>query len=54
MVALHLLSPDSISLAKLLAFKKRKYFFFLLGSGVMSESPLFWPPNSIIMEVSFY
>ena len=49
-----MLSPDSISLAKLLAFKKRKYFFFLLGSGVMSESPLFWPPNSIIMEVSFY
>ena len=26
----------------------------LLGSAVLSESPPFWPPNSILMEVSFY
>ena len=51
MVALHLLSPDSLSLAELWALK-RKSFFFLLGSAVMSESPPFWPPNSILMEVS--
>ena len=52
MVALHSLSPDSVYLAELLARKKRKAFFFLLGSAVMSESPPFWCPNSILMEMS--
>ena len=54
MVALHSLSSDNLYLAELLARKKRKAFFFVLGSAVMSESPPFWPPNSILMEVSFY
>ena len=54
MVALHSLSPDSLYLAEFLAHKKRKGFFFVLGSAVLSESPPFWPPNSILMEVSFY
>ena len=54
MVALHLLSPGSLSLAELLAGKKRKSSFFLLGSAVMSESSPFWPPNSILNEVSLY
>ena len=52
MVALHSLSSDNLYLAELLAHKKRKAFFFMLGSAVMSESPPFWPPNSILMEVS--
>ena len=54
MVALHSLSPDNLYLAELLALKKRKSLFFLLGSAVMSESLPFWPPNSILMEVSLY
>ena len=54
MVALHLLGPGSLSLTELLAGKKRKSFFFLLGSAVMSESPPSWPPTSILMEVSLY
>ena len=34
--------------------KKIKYFLFLLGSPVISESSACWHPNSILMEVSLY
>ena len=49
-VAVHWLSYDSLLLAELLTGKKRKSFFFLLGSAMVvgHESSPFWPPDWIL------